>query len=203
MVTGGKIVSYTADMRAETVVSAVRFETKVGNETVAVERRLTGKVSLFGASDLTNSLSGSIVADECILVDGASMTGVDGQLLRLSLSSVAGSENKQEVTFTNTAILAQLNANTNKAMFNMYYDGEESLFVDVIVKYKKQRYKQSVITAIFEHGWNLVEWGGLSTINWEKNGEVEYIVFAFGDAGAEARSDIYVKNFVVYAERGE
>ncbi len=202
VVTGGKIVSYTADMRAETVASAVRFETKVGDETVTVERRLTGKVSLFGSSDLTNSLSGSIVADECVLVDGASMTGVDGQLLRLSLSSVE-TDVKQEVTFTNTAIFAQLNANTNKAMFNMYYDGEESLFVDVIVKYKKQRYKQSVITAIFEHGWNSVEWGGLSTINWEKNGEIEYIVFAFGDAGAEARSDIYIKNVVVYAERGE
>ena len=85
----------------------------------------------------------------------------------------------------------------------MYYDGENSLFVEMKVKYKKQRYKQSVIATMFEQGWNFVEWSGLSTINWEKNGEVEYIEFAFGDAGDEARADIYIKNVVIYAERGE
>lgn len=201
-VTGGKIISYTADLRSETVASAVRFETKIGDETVAVERRLSGKVTLFGASELTSSLSGSIVADGCVIVDGEAMTGVASQLLRISMPSV-DELTKQEVRFTNTGIFAQLNANTNKAIYNMYYDGENSLFVEMKVKYKKQRYKQSVIATTFEQGWNFVEWSGLSTINWEKNGEVEYIEFAFGDAGDEARADIYIKNVVIYAERGE
>ena len=199
-VNGGKIVAYTADMKAETVASKVRFETKIGEETIAVERRLTGKVTIFGAEALKNSFGG-VVTEDCLVIDGETMTGEAGQLLRVSLPTVEAMS-KQEAKLTDSSLFAKLNGQSDKVVFNFWYDGQDNLPVEVFIKYKGQRYKVSISATAFKQGWNTIEWTGLSTINWEKNGEVEYILFSVGSSGDAARADLYLKNIVVYGAKG-
>lgn len=203
-VAGGKIVKYRADMKEDGAARAVRFETKVGEETVAVERDLTGKVSLYDASWFVNGLGEGVIAQDSILIDGVAMTGSAGQLLRLAFPDAAELQ-KQEAKLFNADFLSKVGAQADKLVFNFWYDGEASEYpVEVYIKYKKQRYEQNIASSAFllKHGWNSIEWKNLGAINWTKNGEVEYIVLSVGNLGDKANATLYLKNVAIYEAKG-
>jgi hypothetical protein len=200
-VNGGKMIVYSADMKLENASSKVRFETQVNGETVAVERDLIGKVWIYNAETLQNSFSG-MIAGESTIVDGEPITGLSGSLYKLSLAA-AEPTSKQEVKLVNDAVASKLNAESDKALFTFWYDGEDTISLETLVKYKNQRYKVSISTLAIRHGWNTVEWKNLASVNWEKNGNVEYVLFSVGNNGDAARSNLYFKNVVVYEAKGD
>ena len=125
--------------------------------------------------------------------------------VQLKISLPAAAENKkQEAKFTLADTLSKMNASVEKVVFNFYYDGEETeLPVEVIVKYKNKLYKENITSSAFilEKGYNKIEWKNLSNINWAKNGDLEYIIFRVGEDGDAARSDLYLKNIVIYNQK--
>ena len=199
-VTGGKIVRYEADMTAENVASVAKFTVMVDGKEMTVERYLSGSVAKTEAEALTSGfetgMSNLVNASDII-------NGAQGKFVQLSLPAAAESK-KQEAKFTLADVLSKMNASVEKVVFNFYYDGEETeLPVEVIVKYKNKIYKENITSSAFvlEKGYNKIEWKNLSNINWTKNGNLEYIIFRVGNDGDAARSDLYLKNIVIYNQK--
>ena len=208
-VEGGKIVTYLADMTIANAVSTATFSTTVDGEKVSVSRYLSGKVIKLDAASFVGSFTDGVNADETALVNESTVTGdqtATGKLLQISV--LESEINKQQkIQFVNNELLSSLNANVLKLVFHFWYDGEGELPVTMSVKYKNKTYPEKISSAafIFKNGFNTIEWKNLANVNWERNGEIEYISFAIGEADPNAatptRSDLYLKNAVVYNAR--
>ncbi len=208
-VEGGKIVTYLADMTVANAVSTATFSTTVDGEKVSVSRYLSGKVIKLDVASFVGSFIDGVNADETVLVNEAAVIGdqtATGKLLQISV--LESEINKQQkIQFVNDELLSSLNANVLKLVFHFWYDGEGELPVTMSVKYKNKTYPEKISSAafIFKNGFNTIEWKNLANVNWERNGEIEYISFAIGEADPNAatptRSDLYLKNAVVYNAR--
>ncbi|MBQ8309199.1 MAG: DUF4091 domain-containing protein [Clostridia bacterium] len=196
-VTGGKIVLYRADMSLSGAAQTATFSTAVNGETVSMSYNLSGAVTKYGAETLLGGLSG-----EHELVQAAEISGGAGQLVKLALP--AQEENaRARVEYSATELLSAIGGKTDKVVFKFWYAGADKTSVSVYVKYKNKRYEESISSAAFrlETGENVISWDNLTSVNWEKNGEIEYVAFEIGDLGAAARSDVYLKGCVLYAAK--
>jgi len=202
--TGGKIVRYVADMTDPNAARVATFKTTVNGEEVSVERFLSGTVSRFGAEALAGAFTEGTVQGETALVNASDiLAGEEGKFLKISLPD-ALKDKKQEIKFTDKDVISKLDGSVAKAVFNFYYDGEETeLPIEVFVKYKNKVYEENITSSafVFKKGYNQIEWKNLGNVNWEKNGELQYVIFSIGGYGDTARSDLYLKNVVIYNAR--
>lgn len=201
-VTDGKIVSYRADMSVSGAAGTATFSATVNGETVKMSYKLSGAVTKYEAETLLGGITEGVVTESTVLVDAANVSGGTGKILQLSLPAQQDGV-RARVEYTAATVLNNINARADKAVFKFYYTGAETTSVSVYVKYKNKRYEEAISSAAFrlEQGENVIEWNNLSTMNWEKNGAIEYIAFEIGDFGAAARTDIYIEKFVVYGVR--
>lgn len=203
VVTGGTITAYSTDMNSETTSSVATFTTKIDGENVSVNYNLPGKVTKFDATAVYEWLDGGVIAEETAVVDAQAVNGESGKLIKLSLPQASATAFAR-IEFSAEELTTNINAKTDKIAFNFYYAGEEtSLPVNVYVKYKKKTYEGAISSSeyTFTKGANSIVWSNLTSINWENNGEIEYIAFEIGEKGAPKNTDLYLKNFVIYKAR--
>ncbi len=206
----GKIVTYVADMTQANAVSVATFSTTVDGVKVSVSRYLSGKVSKLDATNFVGSFTVGVNTQNVVLVDEKSVTAdntATGKFLKLSiLESDVGKQ--QKIQFANKDLLSSLNGDVMKLVLHFWYDGEGELPITMSVKYKNKTYPTQVSSAafLFTKGFNTIEWKTLANVDWAKNGEIEYISFAIGEAVKgekhEAREDLYLKSAVIYKARG-
>ncbi len=207
-VTGGKIVTYLADMTKANAASKATFTTEVDGVKVSVTRYLSGAVQKFEADVLAGGFTQGVVAEETKLVNEADVTGelsATGKLVQISIVDAPANNRKQIINFAYDGALSLINANVQKVSLNFWYDGEEELPIKVRVKYKNVVGVAEVSSApfVFRKGKNSIEWENLSSVNWEKNGGVEYLVFSIEKEGGKARKDLYLRNIAIYHAGGE
>ncbi len=202
-VSGGKILTYVADMTKEGAASIAEFSTSVNGETVSVQFKLSGKVVKVEGEKLQGLFTGSVVEEETVLVDASSVNGESGKLLQISLTAATESA-RARITISNEDVIKAFDKTTDKAVFNWYYAGTDDLKLNVYVKQKQSTYPRELGAQItLKTGANTVSLEGISTINWEKNGDIEYIFFEIGELNQPARNDLYLKNIVVYKMQEE
>ena len=201
-VTGGKVISYYADMKQPGAASVASFTTDVDGETVSVSFNLSGAVKKFEGEQLNNLFSGSIIDAETKLIDAIGVNGDNGKLLNVSLAAATDMA-RARITLMKPDVLSEFNSTTEKTVWNWYYTGKEDLSVKVYIKYKKSTYPQELGTVItFKEGANSIVLDGISKLKWDRYGEVEYIFFDIGDFNQPARKDLYLKNIVIYKVQG-
>lgn len=201
-VTGGKVISYYADMKQSGAASVASFTTDVDGETVSVSFNLSGAVKKFEGEQLNNLFSGSIIDAETKLIDAIGVNGDNGKLLNVSLAAATDMA-RARITLMKPDVLSEFNSTTEKTVWNWYYTGKEDLSVKVYIKYKKSTYPQELGTVItFKEGANSIVLDGISKLKWDRYGEVEYIFFDIGDFNQPARKDLYLKNIVIYKVQG-
>ena len=126
-----------------------------------------------------------------------SLCGVEDTLSASEMSSA-------RIEFSATDLTQAIHAKTDKVAFNFYYTGTETtLPVNVYVKFKKRTYEEAISSSeyTFTSGANSIVWSNLTSLNWERNGAIEYIAFEIGEKGAPKNTDLYIKSFVVYKAR--
>ena len=201
-VTGGKMVTYTADMRVAGAASVATFTTQIDGQSISVERKLSGAVNVYNAEAIASGITAGMDSATTGVVNGMDICGENINLLRIGLPT-AGRGERQEITFAQQELLSKINATTEKLVFNFWFDGNESSYpVEIWVKYKNKVYSANIANVRFKKGWNAIEWSGLSSVNWASNGEVEYLLITFGSERDAARADMYIKNIAVYSGKG-
>ena len=202
--TGGKIVLYRADMSVVGAAQNATFSASVNGETVSMRYALSGRVSKYNAETLITGIRSGVIEENTSLVNASDVSGGVGQMIKLALPKQTENA-KARVEYSQSTVLENLNGATDKVVFKFYYTGAEATNVNVYVKYKNERYEEAISSASFrlENGENAIEFAGLSTINWEKKGSIEYIAFEIGEFGAELREDIYWQSLVIYEKREE
>lgn len=202
-VNGGKIVTYVADMTKSDAASKAVFSTSLNGETVSVAFNLSGKVEKFENEQLQGLFTGSVVADETALVDALAVNGDSGKLLQISLTAASASA-RARLVITKQEIVSAFDKTTDKAVLNWYYAGSDDLKINVYLKQKNATYPRELGTQVtLKPGANTISLEGISTMNWDKNGDVEYIFFEVGEFNQQARKDLYLKNIVVYKVQEE
>ena len=206
-VTGGKIVTYLADMTKANAASKATFSTEVDGVKVSVTRYLSGAVQKFEADVLVGGFTQGVAMEETKLVNEADVTGelsATGKLVQIAIVDAPANNRKQIINFAYDGALSLINANVQKVTLNFWYDGEEELPIKLRVKYKGKAGVGDAISTpfVFRKGKNSIEWENLSAIDWEKNGGVEYLVFSIEKTGGKARKDLYLRNIAIYHAGG-
>ena len=203
-VTGGKIVTYQANMQEATAAGFAKFTTTVNGEQVSVAFALSGRVEKFGADVFLSGISGGVNTEQTLLVDALPITGAEGTLAQITYAVKEG-DDIASLTYVDAAMIAKINEGVDRIVFNFYYDGNtDALPVNIWVKYSKTK-ELNVASTQLTYGDNAIVWENVSKINWKKNGNIEYILFEIGDGNAPAPENlrIYLKNMVMYHVREE
>ena len=202
-VTGGTITTYSADMNSDNTSSVATFTTKIDGKNVSVNYNLPGQVTKFDAVAVYEWLDNGVNAEETAVVDAQAVNGETGKLIKLSIPQ-ASEMSSARMEFSATDLTQAIHAKTDKVAFNFYYTGTETtLPVNVYVKFKKRTYEEAISSSeyMFTNGANSIVWSNLTSLNWERNGAIEYIAFEIGEKGAPKNTDLYIKSFVVYKAR--
>ncbi len=203
-VVGGKIVTYQVDTNTSSVADAVIFTTNVNGEQVSISYQLPGRVTKYNAETLLGGIVSGVNASALSLVDAAAINGEDGKLLYLPILA-AESNTTAFVRFKDLTLLSNINAKTNKVAFNFYYNDETvTLPVMIYVKYKNKTYDEAISSSLFtfKKGMNTIVCDSFDNINWERNGEIEYLTIEVGEInGGTVENSFYWKNVVIYDKK--
>lgn len=206
LVNGGSLKTYSVNM-ATTTATKVLFSTVIDGETITVERKLTGKINLYGLTDLGTlelvTRTGAGVNDYTLspltttIIDGAQIVGEQTNLLQLTLNA-----GQTEIRLKNKDLFAKLRSSASKLVFNIYSTDEvNNVPVMIYVKYENYFYeREDVSTTAFSlvKGKNTIEWKNINELSW-RYGDIEWITFVIGDTTSDIVPDLYLKNAVLYA----
>ena len=190
----GKIVLYRIARSNGQIPKNAVFTTMINGEKVSFKRSLPGVVEKVEADQFVGKFTGTINAEGCVLVDGATL-GQDGQYLALSLTQ---SSARQTVELSAKEIVSVFNAQLQKAVFNFYYTGETDLKMEMYVKYKNKAYPSIILSTTFTAGVNTLTWDNIYGLNWANLGEIEYIRFYVGEKNDPDRFNLYFRNMAFY-----
>lgn len=200
VVAGGKIVTYTVSLQDANAPSAVVFSTQIEGQTVSVERELAGKVTVYNAEAMDGAFIAGVDTERTLLVDALAISGEEGKLYQIGLKGVTTAT--QDIRFANAAVLSAIGKSSSKVLFNFYFTGDETDYpIMVYLKYKKKPILETLTSAsfYFNKGENVIEWNNVNQINWDKNGELEFIIFRVMSPSAQDRNDLYLKSIAAYA----
>ena len=205
-VEGGRV--YTVDLRLENSVNMMMLSFVSDGKAYSYPIIANGTVKSYLPNDIIqsfvmNSSNASSMLTQKEVVDGNVIgQNVEDKYLKLSVNATYGIEGneKKQAIYIEKGFVSQINAQTSKLIFNLYYDGteEETLYI---------RYKTNNLMANIElqkyslkQGLNTIEID-CSSIKWKSNTVIDYHVLVIGEGTmTQPARELYVKDVVVYGE---
>lgn len=207
-VSGDVIYTFTSDMQSKNNILDLTVAS--GNDTFSFKLPLGGKYIYKAADVLTGKDITSDAGMQYDIVSSIPGSDEQGTFGRLHMGSVA--EGEEQTVHLSGDFISAMNTEGDKACLNIYcntqaagtdetagVDDGKTVSIIVSAKFKNNQVLIDLTTeAKLVSGMNKVEFS-LSSVNWSKLGEIEYLQLKFGELGESART-IYLGGLSVYAK---
>ena len=196
-VKGGKIYTLTLEMKNDK--NTLNVSVEVGDSVYYYKQDLGGKVAV-NLADATNAqdFTKEGVTPAYSLVDASSVdASLTGKLVKLDIPQTA--KNVSQSFRMTGSLLNGIDEKADKVIFHIYYAGEDNPKLTLSGKHKNQKILVDMSSVTLQKGMNTIS-VSLTSLSWEKLGEIEYVAFYLGAKNGEPARTIYIANTVIYGK---
>ena len=157
-----------------------------------------GKISEIGAEELSAGISqgGGTLTKAVVDATSEGIAGAQGQLVKLTLGAVTGSN---QYVLLGETIVSSLGTDTKTIVLTVYNPTQEDIPLRVTAKFAGSSYAVSIANETLVPGWNRLEITDLS-LTAAYSGDIENIGLYFTDlAAAYGEKTVYLGKMTVYS----